>query len=59
MTRTEMFAPYYNRTIYPPDDVLKNGPMRHHNDPKTKQRREQALQNLEGFVDVYSEDSVS
>ena len=58
MTRTEMFAPYYNRTIYPPDDVLKHGPMIHHNDEKTLARRAQALKNLESFQDVYSENSV-
>jgi len=58
-TRTELFAPYYNRTIFPPNGVLRDGPMQHYGDSSVVRRRDQAVENLKGFHDYYHEDEVS
>ncbi|MCX8126113.1 MAG: hypothetical protein N3E40_03075, partial [Dehalococcoidia bacterium] len=57
-TRTELFREYYNRTIFPPNGVLRDGPMKRSNDETVTRRREEAVANLKGFRDFYSEDDV-
>ena len=57
-TRTELFAPYYNRTIFPPNRTIKEGPMRHTNDELVEERRQQAVQNVLSGYSFYSEKDV-
>jgi len=57
-TRTELYAPFYAKTIFPPDQVLKEGPMTRQNDETVMKRRQQALENLGSFYDFYSENDV-
>jgi predicted amidohydrolase len=58
-TRTELFAPFYNRTIFPPNGVLREGPMLKNNDESVSRRRAAAVKNLEGFRDCYREEDVA
>jgi len=57
-TRTELYAPYYNRTIFPPNGVIRDGPMKMNNDEAVTRRREQAVENLKNFHEFYSEEDV-
>jgi predicted amidohydrolase len=57
-TRTELFRQYYNRTIFPPNGVLRDGPMKHSNDETLAKRRSEAMENLKGFLDFYYEEDV-
>jgi len=57
-TRTELYAPFYARTIFPPDQVIKEGPMSRQNDETVTKRRNLALQNLTEFYDFYSENDI-
>jgi predicted amidohydrolase len=57
-TRTELFRQYYNKTIFPPNGVLRDGPMKRNNDETVAKRRSEAMENLKGFWDFYSEDDV-
>jgi predicted amidohydrolase len=57
-TRTELFAPYYRRSIFPPNGTIKSGPMKRQNDEIVSKRRRQAVENaLKGYA-FYSEDDV-
>jgi len=56
--RTELYAPFYNRTIYPPNTRLDSSVMARPHDESSRQRRQQALANLKNFYDFYSENSV-
>ena len=56
--RTELYTPYYNRTIFPPNGVLKVGPMKHPHDESVTRRREEAVQNIIDGYDFYSEDDL-
>lgn len=58
-TRTELYAPYYNKMIFPPNQVLTEGPMNYGGDPSVQKRRNQALENREQFLDFYSENNVN
>lgn len=58
MTRTELYAPYYNKTIFPPNKVTLEGPMKHSDDESVTRRRNEALSNLKKFYDFYSEDEI-
>jgi len=56
--RTEMFAPFYNKTVFPPNEVLKVGPMKYQHDESVTRRRNQSVQNLLAGYDFYSENDV-
>jgi len=58
-TRTELYAPYYNKTIFPPNQILTMGPMKNASDKNREVRRNQALENLMQFQDFYSENDVN
>ncbi|MFC1969128.1 nitrilase-related carbon-nitrogen hydrolase [Chloroflexota bacterium] len=55
MIRTELYAPYYNRTIYPPNTFLDGGAPEELLDEKHRKRLLQAKENLQGFQDFYPE----
>jgi len=57
-TRTELYAPYYNKTIFPPNKVIEEGPMKHRDDEGSTRRRKQALENVIKGHNFYSEDEV-
>lgn len=57
-TRTELFRDYYSRTIFPPNRVLRDGPMKRNNDETVSKRRAEAVENLKGFLDFYYEEDV-
>ncbi len=57
-TRTELFAPYYNRTVFPPNGTIKDGPMSYTNDPLVEGRRRQAVENVLKGYEFYSEKDV-
>jgi len=56
--RTELYAPYYNKTIFPPNRVLTEGPMKMAHDESVTRRRMEAVQNVINGYDFYSEDDV-
>jgi hypothetical protein len=56
--RTELYAPYYARTVYPPNGYFKDGPQQGAFDEIINRRRKQSLANLKGFHDWYREDEV-
>jgi len=58
LTRTELYAPYYNKTIFPPNQVLKVGPIKHMNDETVTKRRMQAVENVLKGHSYYSENDV-
>jgi predicted amidohydrolase len=58
-TRTELFAPYYSRPIFPPNGTIKDGPMLRMDDEKVSRRRRQAVRNALAARDCYSEDDVA
>ena len=58
MTRTELYKPFYSKTIFPPNQVLVDGPMKTHNDASVLKRRQTAVENRLKCMDYYSEDSV-
>jgi hypothetical protein len=57
-TRTEVYAPFYNRTLFPPNQVFVEGPIQKINDASVTKRRDQAVKNREKFLEFYSEDDV-
>jgi len=57
-TRSELYAPFYNRTIFPPNETIKHGPMHHMNDELVERRRRQAVANVLNGYDFYSEDDI-
>lgn len=57
-TRTELYAPFFNKTLFPPNQVILEGPMKHQNDASVTKRRQQAVANRQTFLDFYSEDEV-
>lgn len=57
-TRTEVYAPFYGKTLFPPNQVLVEGPITRINDATVTKRRNQALKNRETFFEFYSEDDV-
>ncbi len=57
-TRTELFRPWYDKTIFPPNETIKHGPMKHVNDELVARRRTQALENVLKGYDFYSENDV-
>jgi len=58
-TRTELYRPFYESTIFPPDDILRLGKMTHLTDEGMKQRKQTALENLTRLYDYYSESDVA
>jgi len=56
--RAEMYTAYESRTIFPPNGVLKAGPMKHAHDDTVTKRRNEAVQNILNGYDYYSEDDV-
>ena len=58
LTRTELYAPYYDRTIYPPNQLLDATPAQRAHDASAAKRRHEALDNLEAYHDFYSETDV-
>jgi len=58
MVRTELYAPYYNQTIYPPNTFLKDGPVEVMLEEKHLGRFRQAKENLKNCYDSYHEDDV-
>jgi len=57
-TRTEVYRDFWNKTLFPPNKVLLEGPMKHQNDESVTQRRNEAVANRQKFLDFYSEDDV-
>jgi len=57
-TRSELYAPFYNQTIFPPNRVSVDGPMTRMNDETVMKRRRQARDNRLQCYDIYSEDDV-
>jgi len=57
-TRTELFRPFYEPTIFPPNKVLIEGPMKKNNDESVSRRRAEAVNNLSRFHDFYAEEDV-
>ena len=56
--RAELYAPYYARTIFPPNKILKEGPLEHVTDPKVLRWKAEATANRAGLYDFYSEKDV-
>ena len=56
--RTEMYEPHYSRTIFPPNGVLKDGPMEKAHDETVTKRRNQSVRNIIDGYDYYSENDV-
>lgn len=56
--RTELYAPYYHRTVYPPNTFLEGGPLEHNLDTRQQALFSQALTNLEDCQDYYSETEI-
>jgi len=54
--RTEMYEPHFSRTIFPPNGVLMDGPMKRAHDETVTKRRKQAVRNILDGYDFYSED---
>jgi predicted amidohydrolase len=57
-TRTELYAPFYSRSIYPPNTRKDGSVMAGPHDDSSRERRQMALANLKKFHDFYSEESV-
>jgi predicted amidohydrolase len=57
-TRTEFYRPYYNKTIFPPNQYFKQGPMEHPDDESVEKRRQMAIDNYRKMWDFYSEDDI-
>jgi len=56
--RNELYAPYYNKTIYPPNVFLEGGPFEGTLDTRQKAVYTQAMANLKSCEDFYSEDDI-
>jgi hypothetical protein len=56
--RSELFAPYYSKTIYPPNTFLKDGPIKSTLDAQQTGYFDQTMLNLEKCQEFYSEDDV-
>jgi len=58
MTRTELYAPYYNKSIYPPNTFLEDGPIEKVLDDSHQAHMKKALTNLRGLRDFYKETDI-
>lgn len=56
--RNELYTPYYNRTVYPPNSFLESGPIAHNLDDKQQAFFRQAIENLMHCQDFYGETDV-
>jgi len=56
--KAELYRPYYSQTIFPPDKVLKEGPLSMRSDPKKVQWDREGKENAKKLWDFYSEDEV-
>ncbi|MFC2122995.1 nitrilase-related carbon-nitrogen hydrolase [Bacteroidota bacterium] len=56
--RTELYAPYYNKPIYPVNSVLKEGPLAHRAEPKKNRWDQEGRDNWKKLWDFYSENDV-
>ena len=56
--RTELYAPFYNQTIYPPNMALKEGPLDELLNERQQGRIRAAKENLKRLEGFYSEDIV-
>ena len=56
--KTELYAPYYNKTIYPPNKVLEEGPLSSRSDPKKRKWDQEGRENWRKLWDFYSENAV-
>jgi len=56
--RTEIYAPYYNQTIYPPNRVIEEGPLNSRSDPKKRRWDDMGRENVAKLADYYHENSV-
>jgi len=57
--RTELFAPYYARTIYPPNSFLEDGPIQSTLDKRQQALFAEAVRNFSKLEDYYSENDVT
>jgi len=57
-TRTELFRPWYDRTVFPPNQVLVDGAIQYPNDVMVTKRRRQAAENVVNGYSFYSENDV-
>ena len=58
MVRSEMFAPYYAKTIYPPNTFSNDGPIDELLNEKHLRIYEQAVENMKKSYDYYTEEEV-
>jgi predicted amidohydrolase len=58
LIRTELYAPFYNKPIYPANTYLDPGPPGDHLDDRAMSYFAKAKENLSQLEDFYSEDSV-
>jgi len=56
--RAELYAPYYARTWFPPNKILKEGPLEYVTDPKALRWKAEAAANRAKLYDFYSEKDV-
>ena len=55
---TELYAPYYNKTNYPQNKVLEEGPLSSRSDPKKRKWDQEGRENWRKLWDFYSENAV-
>jgi len=57
--RTELYSPYYARTIYPPNRVIEDGAPNSRSDPKKRTWDNTGRANVAAMADYYHEDDVA
>ena len=58
MIRSELFYPYFSKSVYPPNSFLEDGPIEELLNRKQLQLYEQAVENMKKCYDSYSEEEV-
>jgi predicted amidohydrolase len=56
--KTELYAPYYNKPIFPVNKYLSEGPASSRSDPKLKRWEQEAQDNIMKLAGYYSENSI-
>ena len=56
--KTELYAPFYSRPIFPANKYLTEGPLSNRQDPKMKKWDAEARENLKKLAGYYSENDV-
>ena len=56
--RTELYREFHSKTIFPPNRVLRDGPIQFLNDATVTARRKESLENRHNMMDFYYEEDV-